>query len=133
MNPNNLKYSPNHEWIGLDEKNNKKTYVVGITHFAQNELGDIIYLDIDDAIVETEIKEGNVFGTIEAVKTVSDLFMPVSGKILEINQNLKSKPELINKNSYDEGWILRIRILDKKEYDKLMSFEEYNNKYLKNE
>ncbi|WP_185851761.1 glycine cleavage system protein GcvH [Blattabacterium cuenoti] len=128
MNPNNLKYSKSHEWVGVDLYN-KEIYVVGITHFAQNELGDIIYLDIDDAIVKTEIKEGNVFGTIEAVKTVSDLFMPVSGKILEINQNIKSKPELINKNSYDDGWIMKIKILHKKEYEKLMSFEEYK-KYI---
>ncbi|WP_185856371.1 glycine cleavage system protein GcvH [Blattabacterium cuenoti] len=121
MDPKNFKYSKNHEWIGLWDKN----YVVGITHFAQNELGDIIYLDINENIVGTEIEEGNVFGTIEAVKTVSDLFMPVSGKILEINKKLLSNPEFINQNSYDKGWILRIKILDKQEYDLLMSFEEY--------
>ncbi|WP_185854993.1 glycine cleavage system protein GcvH [Blattabacterium cuenoti] len=128
MNPNNLKYSKNHEWIGL-EINKEKTYIIGITHFAQKELGDIIYLDIDETVVGTEIQEGKVFGTIEAVKTVSDLFMPVSGTILEINKVLFSKPEHINKNPYEEGWILQIKILDTKEYDRLMSFEEYK-KYI---
>ncbi|WP_185852962.1 glycine cleavage system protein GcvH [Blattabacterium cuenoti] len=127
MNPNNLKYSKNHEWIGL-EVNKEKTYI-GITHFAQKELGDIIYLDIDETVVGTKIQEGKVFGTIEAVKTVSDLFMPVSGKILEINKVLFSKPEHINKNPYEKGWILQIKILDTKEYDRLMSFEEYK-KYI---
>lgn len=123
MNPNNLKYSKNHEWIGLEV--NKENAYIGITHFAQKELGDIIYLDIDETVVGTEIQEGKVFGTIEAVKTVSDLFMPVSGTILEINKVLFSKPEYINKNPYEEGWILQIKILDTKEYDRLMSFEEY--------
>lgn len=127
MNPNNLKYSKNHEWIGLEV--NKKKACVGITHFAQKELGDIIYLDIDETIVGTEVQEGKVFGTIEAVKTVSDLFMPVSGLILEFNKVLLSKPEYINKNPYEEGWILQIKILDTKEYDRLMSFEEYK-KYI---
>ncbi|WP_185866773.1 glycine cleavage system protein GcvH [Blattabacterium cuenoti] len=127
MNPNNLKYSKNHEWIGF-EVNKEKAYI-GITHFAQKELGDIVYLDIDEIVIGTEMKEGKVFGTIEAVKTVSDLFMPVSGKILEINKILFSKPEYINKNPYEEGWILQIEILEKKEYNRLMSFEEYK-KYI---
>ncbi|WP_185857516.1 glycine cleavage system protein GcvH [Blattabacterium cuenoti] len=127
MNPNNLRYSKNHEWIGmLNEKN--QTYV-GITHFAQNELGDIVYLDIEDSIIGKKVKAENSFGTIEAVKTVSDLFMPVSGYILEINNKLSSQPELINKSSYSEGWIIRIEIIDIKEYDKLMSSKEYQ-KYI---
>ncbi|WP_185860088.1 glycine cleavage system protein GcvH [Blattabacterium cuenoti] len=127
MNPNNLKYSKNHEWIGF-EVNKEKAYI-GITHFAQKELGDIIYLDIDDTIIGTKVQEGKVFGTIEAVKTVSDLFMPVSGNILELNKVLLSKPEYINKNPYETGWIIQIKILDIKEYDRLMSFEEYK-KYI---
>ncbi|ACY40426.1 glycine cleavage system H protein [Blattabacterium sp. (Blattella germanica) str. Bge] len=122
MNPNNLKYSKNHEWIRLDIQ--KKAYV-GITHFAQNELGDIVYLDVEDSIIGKKIKEGDPFGTIEAVKTVSDLFMPVSGCILEINKKLLSEPELINKSSYDEGWILLIEVLYIEEYNKLMSSQEY--------
>ncbi|AWU39381.1 glycine cleavage system H protein [Blattabacterium punctulatus CPU2] len=133
MNFNNLKYSKNHEWIGLygfnNDNNNENIYAVGITHFAQKELGDIVYLDIEETIIGTKIKEGNIFGTIEAVKTVSDLFMPVSGKILEFNKILLSNPEYLNKDSYNEGWILKIKILNKKEYDILMSFKEYK-KYI---
>lgn len=127
MNPNNLRYSKNHEWIGI--LNEKNQAYVGITHFAQNELGDIVYLDVENSIIGKKVKADNSFGTIEAVKTVSDLFMPVSGCILEINNKLLSQPELINKNSYSEGWIIRIEILEIKEYDKLMSSKEYQ-KYI---
>ncbi|AFJ90669.1 glycine cleavage system protein GcvH [Blattabacterium sp. (Blaberus giganteus)] len=123
MNPDNLRYSKNHEWISIPNEKNKA--YVGITHFAQNELGDIVYLDIEDSIIGKKMKLDNSFGTIEAVKTVSDLFMPVSGFILEINKKLLSKPELINKSFYSEGWIIRIEILDLKEYNKLMSSTEY--------
>ncbi|WP_185851169.1 glycine cleavage system protein H [Blattabacterium cuenoti] len=126
MDQNNLKYSKNHEWIGILELENELAYV-GITYFAQKELGDIIYLDIDENIIGTKIKGGNVFGTIEAVKTVSDLFMPISGKILETNKKLISKPENIHANSYDEGWIIKIKVLYRKEYDLLMSFTEYKD------
>ncbi|WP_185872504.1 glycine cleavage system protein GcvH [Blattabacterium cuenoti] len=129
MNTNNFRYSKNHEWIGVEIQKNKKAYV-GITHFAQNELGDIVYLDVEDSIIGKQIQQGNSFGTIEAVKTVSDLFMPVSGSILRINKKLLSQPELINKNSYNEGWIIQIEILDIKEYNQLMSLEEYK-KYIK--
>ncbi|WP_185858149.1 glycine cleavage system protein GcvH [Blattabacterium cuenoti] len=127
MNPNNLRYSKNHEWISIPNEKNQS--YVGITFFAQNELGDIVYLDVDSSIIGKKLKIENTFGTIEAVKTVSDLFMPVSGLILEINKKLLSKPELINKNSYHEGWILRIKILHMKEYDQLMFSEEYQ-KYI---
>ncbi|WP_185862327.1 glycine cleavage system protein GcvH [Blattabacterium cuenoti] len=133
MNSNHLRYSKNHEWIGLKIQNeiqNKKAYV-GITNFAKKELGDIIYLDIEDTIIGKIIKKGEIFGTIEAVKTVSDLFMPVSGCILEINKKLLSKPEQINKDSYNKGWMIIIEILYIKEYKKLMSLEEYN-KYIQN-
>ncbi|WP_185849421.1 glycine cleavage system protein GcvH [Blattabacterium cuenoti] len=127
MNPKNLRYSKNHEWIGVP--NEKNQAYVGITHFAQNELGDIVYLDVEDSIIGKKVKSENSFGTIEAVKTVSDLFMPVSGCILEINKKLLSQPELINKSYYSEGWIIRIEIIDFKEYDQLMSFTEYK-KYI---
>ncbi|WP_341661700.1 glycine cleavage system protein GcvH [Blattabacterium cuenoti] len=127
MNPNNLRYSKNHEWIGIP--NEKNQAYVGITHFAQNELGDIVYLDVENSIIGRTIKGENSFGTIEAVKTVSDLFMPVSGCILKINNKLLSKPELINKSSYNEGWIIQIKIIEFKEYDKLMSSKEYQ-KYI---
>ncbi|WP_185852490.1 glycine cleavage system protein GcvH [Blattabacterium cuenoti] len=127
MNLNNLRYSKNHEWIEMPNEKNQ-TYV-GITHFAQNELGDIVYLDIEDSIIGKKVKAENSFGTIEAVKTVSDLFMPVSGYILEINNRLLSQPQLINQSSYNEGWIIRIEIVEIKEYDKLMSSTEYQ-KYI---
>ncbi|WP_185874031.1 glycine cleavage system protein H [Blattabacterium cuenoti] len=128
MNPNNLKYSKNHEWIQLDNNNHELAYI-GISFFAKNELGDIIYLDIDSTIIGKKIKEGNLFGSIETVKSVSDLFMPVSGIILKINQNLLSKPEKIKQNN--EEWLLKITVLDKKEYDQLMSLSQYK-KYLEN-
>ncbi|WP_185858715.1 glycine cleavage system protein GcvH [Blattabacterium cuenoti] len=133
MNPNCLRYSENHEWIGLKskrDKENKKAYV-GITHFAQNELGDIVYLDIEKSIIGKKIKKGSLFGTIEAVKTVSDLFMPVSGSIFEINQGLLSQPELINQKPYNEGWMIQIEILNLQEYNQLMSIEEYKKYIIK--
>jgi glycine cleavage system H protein len=127
MNPNDFRYSKNHEWIEVP--NEKNQAYVGITDFAQNELGDIVYLDVEDSIIGKKIKLENIFGTIEAVKTVSDLFMPVSGCIIKINQKLLSKPELINKSCYNEGWIIQIEISDIKEYNKLMSSTEYK-KYI---
>lgn len=121
-----MKYSKNHEWVRIDdnETNNNFAYI-GISFFAQKELGDIIYLDIDVSIIGKKMNKGDIFGTIEAVKTVSDLFMPICGKIIEINKNLLSKPELINKN-YKE-WMLKI-IMEKNsinEYNELMDEIEY--------
>ncbi|WP_185863441.1 glycine cleavage system protein GcvH [Blattabacterium cuenoti] len=123
MDYNNLRYSKNHEWIG--PPNEKNQAYIGVTDFAQNELGDIVYLDVENSIIGTKIKAENSFGTIEAVKTVSDLFMPVWGCILKINKKLLSQPELINKSPYQEGWIIQIEILEIKEYYQLMSSEEY--------
>jgi len=127
-NSNIRKHSKNHEWI-IRDNNEKNIAFIGITDFAQKELGDIVYLDIDKSIIGKSINEGKVFGTIEAVKTVSDLFMPVSGLILEYNNDLSSQPELINNSPYEKGWILKIKILNKKEYDSLLSLEEYE-KYI---
>ncbi|WP_238785337.1 glycine cleavage system protein GcvH [Blattabacterium cuenoti] len=124
----NRRYSKNHEWIIRNNHENNIAFI-GITDFAQKELGDIVYLDIDESIIGKSINEGKVFGTIEAVKTVSDLFMPISGLILEYNNNLSSEPELINNSPYEKGWILKIKILNKKEYDYLLSLEEYK-KYI---
>ncbi len=124
----NRRYSKNHEWIIINN-HEKNIAFIGITDFAQKELGDIVYLDIDESIIGKSINEGKVFGTIEAVKTVSDLFMPISGLILEYNNDLSSKPELINNSPYEKGWILKIKILNKKEYDYLLSLEEYK-KYI---
>ncbi len=118
--PSNLKYTKDHEWIRVEE-----TFaVIGITDFAQGELGDIVYLEIE-TVGETIAKE-EIFGTIEAVKTVSDLFMPVSGEILEMNESLTDAAEMVNKDPYGEGWLIKIKISDVDELDELLSAEEYN-------
>ncbi|WP_185882579.1 glycine cleavage system protein GcvH [Blattabacterium cuenoti] len=119
-----IKYSKNHEWIKLIEHKSLYAYI-GISLFAQKELGDIIYLDIDEKILNNTIKSGKIFGSIEAVKTVSDLFMPVNGKIIDINKNVLLTPDLVNTDPYNKGWILKIQIVDIQEYNKLMSLEEY--------
>ena len=102
--PESLKYTKDHEWIKIDGK----TAIVGITDFAQGELGDIVYLDINT--LGDEINEHDVFGTVEAVKTVSDLFMPVSGKVLELNPLLESNPEKVNADPYGDGWLIKIEL-----------------------
>lgn len=117
--PSNLKYSKDHEWLRFEGSEG----YVGITEFAQSELGDIVFVDIGTR-GQTLCKEA-VFGTIEAVKTVSDLFMPVGGKILEVNPKIDSNPELINKDPYGEGWLIKIAITDSAEANMLMSAEEY--------
>jgi len=117
--PVNLKYTKDHEWIKLEGD----IATVGITDFAQGELGDIVYVD-----VETEgesLEQEEVFGSVEAVKTVSDLFMPVSGEIIEFNKHLSSKPESINSNPYEDGWIIKIKIKDAKQFDSLLNASEY--------
>ena len=118
--PSELQYTKDHEWIKADGN----TALVGITDFAQHELGDIVYIDI--STIGQTINEGEVFGTIEAVKTVSDLFMPVNGTILEVNEALNNKPELVNTNPYDDGWIVKIQLQDGAETNHLMSSEQYN-------
>jgi glycine cleavage system H protein len=115
--PESLQYTKDHEWIKLDGK----TAVVGITDFAQSELGDIVYLDINT--VGEEIKKHNVFGTVEAVKTVSDLFMPVEGKVLEVNPLLESNPEKVNADPYGDGWLIKIELTGTAEG--LLSAAEY--------
>lgn len=115
--PSDLQYTKDHEWVKIDGD----IATVGITDFAQGELGDIVYVEI-----ETEgesLEAGDVFGTVEAVKTVSDLFMPVSGEVLEINGELESNPELVNSDPYGEGWMIKIKISDKG--DHLISAEDY--------
>mgnify|MGYP001379521108 CR=1 FL=1 len=118
--PKNLKYTQEHEWISIQDN----TATVGITDFAQGELGDIVYLEIDT--LDNEINTNEVFGTVEAVKTVSDLFMPLSGKVIEINSELEDKPELINDDPYGNGWIIKIEINDMSEIDNLLSPNDYN-------
>jgi glycine cleavage system H protein len=118
--PDNLKYTKEHEWIKL---NGTKEAFVGITDFAQNELGDIVFVEIET--VGQSLKRDEVFGTVEAVKTVSDLFMPVSGEVLEVNPKLESSPEIINSDPYGEGWMIKIALSSASELDGLMSPEEY--------
>jgi len=117
--PSNLKYSEDHEWIMVD---NDIAYI-GITDFAQNELGDIVYFDVN-TIGET-LAAGKIFGTVEAVKAVSDLFMPASGEIIEKNPLLDSNPETVNKDPYVNGWIIKIKLTQKDDLNKLLSSEDY--------
>lgn len=118
--PETLRYTKDHEWVKVDGN----IATVGITDFAQHELGDIVYLDITSD-GDTLAKE-ETFGTVEAVKTVSDLFMPVSGKVIEINSELDATPELINKDPYEKGWMIRIEMSDPSEVDSLMEAAAYN-------
>jgi glycine cleavage system H protein len=117
--PDNLKYTNDHEWIRVEGDEG----VIGITEFAQKELGDIVFIE-----VETEgetLETGEAFGTIEAVKTVSDLMMPVAGEVLEFNSELESNPEIVNKDPYGEGWIIRISISDPAELENLLDTDAY--------
>lgn len=119
--PQELKYTEDHEWVRIDGD----VATVGITEFAQSELGDIVYVEI-----ETEgetIKAEEVFGSIEAVKTVSDLFMPVSGEITEFNEALEAAPEVVNSDPYGDGWMIKIKITDPSELDALLDATDYSN------
>ena len=119
--PKELKYTEEHEWVKIEDN----IAIVGITDFAQGELGDIVYLEIDT--LDSEIATNEVFGTVEAVKTVSDLFMPLSGKVIETNSELEDRPELVNEDPYGEGWIIKIDISDISELSNLLSYEDYKN------
>tara|TARA_B100001059_G_C17714615_1_gene517298 strand:- start:644 stop:1024 length:381 start_codon:yes stop_codon:yes gene_type:complete len=117
--PTELYYTAEHEWIKIESD----IATVGITNFAQGELGDIVYVDVD-SIDETLEKE-EVFGSVEAVKTVSDLFMPLSGEVTEFNEKLEEKPELVNSDPYGEGWMIKINISDPSEIDALLDASAY--------
>ena len=119
--PAELKYSKEHEWLRIEGD----TATVGITAFAQGELGDIIYVDID-TVGETIAKDA-IFGTVEAVKTVSDLFLPVSGEVIEFNEALKDKPELVNNDPYGEGWMVKIKISNPDEIASLLDAAAYQS------
>tara|TARA_B100000575_G_scaffold80346_1_gene62977 strand:+ start:297 stop:677 length:381 start_codon:yes stop_codon:yes gene_type:complete len=119
--PEELKYTEEHEWVRIEDN----IAVVGITDFAQGELGDIVYLEIDT--LDSQIDSNEVFGTVEAVKTVSDLFMPIAGKVIEVNPNLEDKPELVNEDPYGEGWIIKIDISEQSQIDSLLSPSDYKN------
>ncbi len=117
--PSNLKYTDDHEWIKVDGD----TATVGVTDYAQQQLGDVVFVEI-----ETEgetLSKGETFGTIEAVKTVSDLFMPISGEVLEINPKLEEAPEIVNNDPYNEGWMVKIKIQDASELNDLLSADAY--------
>ncbi|XOD68725.1 MAG: glycine cleavage system protein GcvH [Flavobacteriales bacterium AspAUS03] len=115
----NFRYSKDHEWLKISGD----IAYIGITDFAQGELGDVVYVEVDT--VGQTLDQGEVFGVIEAVKTVSDLFMPASGKIIAFNTGLETTPELVNTSPYDKGWIIQIEISQPGEYEILMSFDEY--------
>lgn len=118
--PAELSYTPDHEWIRVEADG---TAVVGITDFAQHELGDIVYLDI--TTVGQTLNQGDVFGSVEAVKTVSDLFLPVSGEILELNAALEKSPQLLNEDPYGEGWIIKLKPADAGQTDGLLTVDAY--------
>lgn len=117
--PENLKYTPDHEWIKVDGN----VGTIGITDYAQGELGDVVYMDIAPDI--TELTKGNSFGTIEAVKTVSDMYAPVSGKVLELNSKLADEPQLVNSDPYGEGWIIKVELTDISQLNDLLDAAAY--------
>ncbi|MDR9398005.1 glycine cleavage system protein GcvH [Salibacter sp.] len=117
--PEELKYTKDHEWIKVDGD----VAIVGITDYAQSELGDIVYVEVETEGEELDREE--VFGTIEAVKTVSDLFMPVSGEVVEFNESLEDDPETVNNDPYNDGWIIKIKMSNSSELDDLISASDY--------
>jgi len=119
--PQELKYTQDHEWIRTEGD----TVVVGITDFAQKELGDIVYVDI--TTVGQSLEKGDVFGSVEAVKTVSDLFLPVAGEILEINPEIEKSPEVVNEDPYGRGWMIRMRPTNAAEADGLLTADDYKD------
>ncbi len=116
--PENLKYTEDHEWVSIDGD----VATIGITEFAASELGDIVYLEVET--VGDTLESGEVFGSVEAVKTVSDLFMPISGEILELNEELEDSPEMVNDSPYESGWMIKVKI-DGDLPDTLLSSEQY--------
>ena len=117
--PENLKYTKYHEWVRVEGD----VAYIGITDFAQSELGDIVYVEIET--VSEDLAHEEIFGTVEAVKTVSDLFMPVSGKVLEVNPGLISKPEAVNKDPYGQGWMIKVALKDSSELATLLTADDY--------
>ncbi|MFY0629111.1 MAG: glycine cleavage system protein GcvH [Flavobacteriaceae bacterium] len=117
--PSELKYTKDHEWLKIEGD----SAIIGITHFAQSELGDIVYVDVDT--LDDTVEKDEVFGSVEAVKTVSDLFMPLTGEVVEFNENLEDEPELVNKDPYGEGWMIKISIDDSSQIDDLLDAAAY--------
>lgn len=119
--PSDLKYTKDHEWVKIEGDN----LTVGITDFAQSELGDIVYVEVDS--LDESLEAEAVFGTVEAVKTVSDLFMPVSGELIEFNELLEDTPEKVNDDPYGAGWMIKIKVTDSTELETLLSAEDYKS------
>ncbi len=117
--PSNLKYTKDHEWVKVDGD----MVTIGITDFAQSELGDIVYVEVET--VDETMNAEEIFGTVEAVKTVSDLFLPVSGEIIEFNELLEDEPEKVNTDPYGEGWMIKVKCADISQIDSLLSAEDY--------
>lgn len=117
--PSELKYTKDHEWVKLDGD----IATIGITDFAQSELGDIVYVEVET--VDETLEADEIFGTVEAVKTVSDLFLPLTGEIIEFNEALEDDPELVNTNPYEGGWMIKLKCSDLSQFDGLMSDEDY--------
>lgn len=117
--PANLKYTKDHEWVAVEGD----VATVGITHFAQSELGDIVYVEVET--LDQTLDKDEVFGTVEAVKTVSDLFLPLSGEVIEFNDSLESEPEVVNSDPYGAGWMVKIKISNMSEIQELLSNEDY--------
>lgn len=117
--PSNLKYTKDHEWVSIEGD----VATVGITHFAQKELGDIVYVEVET--LDQTLDKDEVFGTVEAVKTVSDLFLPLTGEIIAFNEDLESAPETVNSDPYGAGWMIKIKIANASEVDSLLSAEAY--------
>lgn len=119
--PAELKYTKDHEWVSLEGD----VATVGITAFAQKELGDIVYVEVET--LDQTLAKDDVFGTVEAVKTVSDLFLPMSGEIIAFNEGLESSPETVNTDPYGAGWMIKVKVSDSAEYDELLSSDDYKN------
>lgn len=118
--PQDLKYTKDHEWVRVEGD----VVTIGVTDFAQGELGDVVFVEIETEGENLDVEE--VFGTIEAVKTVSDMFMPVSGEVIEINESLEDAPDTVNKDPYGKGWMIKVKMNDSSELDALLSPEEYS-------
>lgn len=119
--PTNLKYTKDHEWVNIEGD----VATIGITDFAQKELGDIVYVEVDT--LDQTLDKDEVFGTVEAVKTVSDLFLPLTGEIIEFNEELESNPELVNSDPYGAAWMIKVKISDASEIDSLLSSDDYKS------
>ena len=119
--PANLKYTKDHEWISMEGD----VATIGITHFAQSELGDIVYVEVET--LDQSLERDEVFGTVEAVKTVSDLFLPMAGEIVEFNEDLERNPETVNTDPYGKGWMVKVKVSDMSQWDELLDSEAYAN------